>query len=72
MVINMFHQQYEVDILFYTDKTKDGDILPIEQPVIEVYHDFFKHIDDRIKEAENAIFEYYKFRSERTIRKWAI
>ena len=60
MVINMFHRQYEVDILFYTDKTKDGDILPIEEPVIEVYHDFFKHIDDRIKEAENAILEYYK------------
>jgi len=60
VVINMFHQQYKVDVLFYTDKTEDGVIIPIEQPFIDAYHDFFKHIDDRIKEAENAIFDYYR------------
>lgn len=58
--INMFHRQYTIDVLFYIERTDEGKIIPIKQPVIEAYHDFFKYINDRIKEAEDAILEYYR------------
>ena len=59
VIINMFNQQWKIDVQFDIDESDDGEIMPIEQPVIEVYNDFFQHINDRIKEAEEAILKYY-------------